>query len=161
MNTYCTQCGAQLQDDARFCPACGTERPNIAHHSVKTHEPDKKYLEGFSWGYFSLGLFWLVSMEFGVGYLLLYLVLFFSTTIASIVLPGFQYFVGVGVLVINVILAFSVREAAWQSRKWKSFEDFKECQGKWDSAAKTLLGVGARPGSRSHGFRVFGIQCKP
>jgi hypothetical protein len=47
MMTYCTKCGAELPEDARFCPSCGTpvaqaeEDPTREHYALKVVEKPK------------------------------------------------------------------------------------------------------------------------
>ncbi len=44
---FCTECGENLEEDAKFCPSCGTEQKAVAadeeSKSVNENSADKKY----------------------------------------------------------------------------------------------------------------------
>lgn len=51
---YCKQCGAKLDDDARFCPECGTKIPSSVENTV---QPSREYKEQNSGEYIDLSDF--------------------------------------------------------------------------------------------------------
>ena len=42
---YCTQCGIQLNDDARFCPSCGTQQETHQPMQVQDQQPDQQRIQ--------------------------------------------------------------------------------------------------------------------
>ena len=42
---YCTNCGAQLQDDAKFCTNCGTPQEEAAKKNTPVEGPKMRFVQ--------------------------------------------------------------------------------------------------------------------
>lgn len=97
----------------------GGENPNFGSALNNSGQPDAQLpaeLQGLNFGAFLLNWIWAIGHNYWLGLLCL--------------VPC------VGV-VMQFYMLFKGNEAAWQSRRWESIEQFKEVQHKW-----MLWGVG-------------------
>ncbi len=107
---FCSQCGIENADDAKFCRSCGASL-NLSNPTTTTSTaeiPDG--VKGWSWGAFLLNWIWAIGNKTWIG------------LIALIPYVGF---------IMAIVLGFKGREWAWKNNKWDSVEHFNRVQKKW------------------------------
>jgi hypothetical protein len=147
-NNFCSNCGNKLSEADKFCGNCGTEIKRelssnefqdnsidieqnrqendlFVKEGKKIGEKSKKEglsneIKGWNWGAMLLpflwGLFNKVTRYTILGYLL------------AIVVPFF------GFIIWAIVFGAKGNKWAWESREWKSLEEFKDSQRKWKVA---------------------------
>lgn len=96
--------------------------------------------KSFSWGAFSLGIFYFLAMNsWGAAIALIlsivvgFKVYFDSGQNASFAIP----------FLASVYLAVIARKSAWKDRKWDDFSEFRKVQEAWDRWGKAILFIEA------------------
>ena len=96
--------------------------------------------KSFSWGAFTLGIFYYMAMNSWAAVIGLVLsiivgfkVVFDSGQSAFMVIP----------FLVMVYLAVIARRLSWKSREWESFNEFKKVQDTWDRWGKAFLFIDA------------------
>ncbi|MDD4913352.1 MAG: zinc-ribbon domain-containing protein [Sideroxydans sp.] len=103
---FCSKCGIENVDDAKFCKSCGT---NLGFSNSST-EAIPEGVKGWSWGAFLLNWIWAIGNKTWIGLL------------ALIPIVG---------IVMAIILGINGREWAWNNRTWDSVDHFNRVQKKW------------------------------
>lgn len=138
---YCTHCGKQADEFARFCPECGQSlqgnmnavRTPPLHESIATHVFQPLFtnsadvpteIRGWNWGAFGAGIFWTAAMGLWNWFAVIIVTIIFGVIL--------QLFAALPLLATAVFLGIRGNELAWNSsRKWQSVDEFKTIQVKW------------------------------
>jgi len=134
---FCANCGKEVGEGVAFCPNCGLrlkkgftsgERERYIQELEASRETAPgntsgqggsavipEGIKGWNWGAFALTWIWGVSNKVWLSLLVF------------IPVPIFP-------LVWAIILGVKGNEWAWQNKKWESVAQFKDTQGKWNTA---------------------------
>jgi len=131
---YCPNCGAKNANSAKFCKECGkplADNPVAEEPKSPTTElpaEQEKFIDSAAWGP-SLGIYFAAMDAW-----LLFLLGIIAGAAAS-------FTVLLSSIGFTLYAIYKGRRIAWDKRKWKNFEQYKEVQEKWDTWAKWIWGI--------------------
>ena len=127
---YCRHCGGEVDGDSNFCIHCGRSLQLNSTHENGNGGSKKPY-ERWSWGAFGLGWIYFCGMKykywgwlFALGIIVNGLLKSNDTAVGS---TGLVIW-----LIMIIVLGVKGRRIAWESRGWKSKQEFVANQKAWD-----------------------------
>lgn len=109
----CPCCGALIPVQCNFCKYCGTSMVNGEKNTPPSFESEPAILKKFSWGAFSFVWIWGIANRV------------FWSFLAFIPFAGFP---------VSIVLGIKGHRSAWESKEWKSKEEFIRVQRGWNVA---------------------------
>ncbi len=148
---FCAKCGANNQDDAKFCLKCGVAilvaenqskfSPSASNTASIETIPDG--VRGWSWGAFLLNWIWAIGNRTWWGLL------------ALIPYVGF---------IVAIWLGFKGREMAWKNRQWDDVAHFNRVQKKWSKWAVGIVlvvaGIGILAAVALPAYQDYVVRAK-
>lgn len=135
---FCTNCGKNIAEESRFCPACGAsfslQNSNVSApptypssnagientSGMGKDQPIPDGVTGWSTGAFVLNWIWSIFNKTWIGLICL----------VPLVGPFMALYLG-----------FDGRKLAWQNKRWDSVEHFNKVQKKWSVWALVILAI--------------------
>lgn len=141
---YCPNCGQEVNSTYKFCSHCGESLKHINHsHSTEMvnrvqpkNNSEKKgseemtdYINGWSWGAFSMSWLYLISMKYSFWWVF---ILFSGVESVLFKVGGWSWLGYTLTIIIGMYAAIAGRQYAYESRDWKNDDEFKAVQRAWD-----------------------------